>query len=478
MVRAMQRYTEHMSVEERLAELEARLAVLEGRRATPLVVERVEQVAEELETKLGTYWLSRLGIVSLITGAALLVVTHFAALGPIARVAAGYALAAAVAFAGRVLARRQQALGDIVFGGGLAIAYFVTYALHFVGALRVIDSAPIGMALLAVVIAAIVFTAHRMKSETVAGVALFLGLHTGVVSTELSLFATTLLACGAGFFLAVNRWVIVPLSTVVAVYTTHAILAMHGGDPALRAAFVAIDFSVFAIAAQLIARPLPALAMLNWLGALGLGGIALAQLGKDALFLGGAGFAVALALLALAQYRRKQVALVELGCAIATLAIVLPVKLDGIELVAAWCTLAVAAMRIPALPLLLASAALAVAQQDPAALVVVAATFAALERLVAQTRIFASAGVAAALLFLLPALPGWAGVAAACFAAGFALHAPAYRWCGFAVLGATGLRLIAISHLSTDERIATFVAAGAAMLAASYAYGRRALKQG
>lgn len=465
-----------MSVEERLAALEARIAVLEHRPAATPIVERVEHAADELEAVLGTYWLSRLGIVSLITGAALLVVTHFAALGPIARVAAGYALAAATMLAGRALAKHQRALGDIVFGGGLAIAYFVTYALHFVGALRVIDSAPIGMALLAVVIAAIVGIAHRMKSETVAGVALFLGLHTGVVSTELSLFATTLLAVGAGFFLAVNRWVIVPLSTVAAVYTTHAILAMHGGDPGLRAAFVAIDFSVFAIAAQLIAKPLPALALLNWLGALALGGIALASVSKDALFWGGAGFAVALGVLALVAHRRRKVALVELGCAIATLALVLPVKLDGIELVAAWCALALTALRIPTLPLLLAAFALAIAQQDPAALVVVAATFAALERLVPLTRAFASAGTAAALLFLFPALPGWAGVAAACFAAGFALRAPAYRWCGFAVLGATALRLLALSHLSTDERIATFVAGGAAMLAASYAYGRRALK--
>ena len=194
------------------------------------------------------------------------------------RVAVGYAMAALVTWIGLQLARSHKTFGQIVFGGGLAIGYFVTYALHFVHALRVVDSEPIGVGLVAIAIAGIVAVAHRMRSETVAGIALFLGLHTGMLSevTALSLIATTLLAAGAGFFLAVNRWVLVPLSTVVAVYSTHAVLAMGAGvSPELRAAFIGVDFALFS-AALLIGpatatRSLALLGALNWLGALMLG---------------------------------------------------------------------------------------------------------------------------------------------------------------------------------------------------------------
>ncbi|MEO8552367.1 MAG: DUF2339 domain-containing protein, partial [Kofleriaceae bacterium] len=286
-------------IEERIAKLEARLAQLEAprRRAiAPVVVER----AGELEATLGTYWLSRLGIVSLITGAALLIITYFAELGPFVRVAVGYAMAGVLAWLGLRLAKVHATFGRIVFGGGLAIAYFVTYALHFVGSLRVIDSEPIGVALVAIVIAAIVAIAHRMKSETVAGIALFLGLHTGMLSevTALSLIATTLLAAGAGFFLAFNRWVLVPLSTVVAVYSTHAVLAFGSAavSPELRAAFVGVDFALFAAAVLIgpatAVRPLVLLSFLNWAGALVLGGAALAEMSSHVAFAGGCGFAL------------------------------------------------------------------------------------------------------------------------------------------------------------------------------------------
>ncbi|MEO7734286.1 MAG: DUF2339 domain-containing protein, partial [Kofleriaceae bacterium] len=169
-------------IEARLAWLEARVAQLERGRSPALAARRSPAEADALEAKLGTYWLSRIGIVSLITGAALLIVTYFGSLGPLVRVGVGYAMAALVVWIGRRLARTHKTFGEIVFGGGLAIGYFATYALHFVRALRVVDSEPIGVALVAISITAIVAIAHRMRSETVAGIALFLGLHTGVLS--------------------------------------------------------------------------------------------------------------------------------------------------------------------------------------------------------------------------------------------------------------------------------------------------------
>ena len=67
-------------IDVRLTALEARIAQLEGQfvaTAAPPPAP-LRDGAAALEAKLGTYWLSRIGIVSLISGAALAILTNFA----------------------------------------------------------------------------------------------------------------------------------------------------------------------------------------------------------------------------------------------------------------------------------------------------------------------------------------------------------------------------------------------------------------
>jgi hypothetical protein len=454
--------------------------------------------------------LSRIGIVSLITGAALLVITHFGALGVILRVVLGYAMAGAVAWSGLRLARSHRTFGQIVFGGGLAIAYFVTYALHFVAALRVVQSEPLGVALVAIAIAAIVAIAHRMHSETVAGIALFLGLHTGMLSevTVLSLIATTLLAAGAAFFLAVNRWVIVPLSTVLAVYSTHAVLAFGDAhvSPDLSAGFVALDFALFAAAILIGPRSAPRalalLGVLNWLGALVLGGAALAAMSRPSLFAGLVGFALVMGALAgAARWRRAahEVVATQLACALITLAIALPVRFAGAPVLGGWLVLALVAAglarrtdpRFGVLALLLGLASYGdvhVAHAGVALQLACVLAMIGVERghapagEVTPLRQAAIAAVALGLLQLaVLAMPSglttlaWVGAAFVLFALGFGLAASAYRWCGFAVLALAGVRLVSVElgRFTPDQRILTFVLGGVVMLIVSFAYTRR-----
>jgi hypothetical protein len=501
-------------IDDRLAALEARVAQLEDRlpvaAAAPSPSPRRDGAAA-LETRLGSYWLSRIGIVSLISGAAFAILTYFAELGPFVRIAVGYATAGAIAWIGLRLAAARPTFGRIVFGGGLAIGYFVTYALHFVPALRVVDSEPLGIALVAAAIAAIVVIAHRMQSETVAGIALFLAFHTGLLSevTAVSLITTTLLAASAAFFLVANPWVIVPLSAVVAVYVTHATLAFGDAavDPALRAAFVAIDFALFATA--LLIRPATPmsprslLALLNWLGALVLGAEAAEAISRDALFVGLCGFAgVQLAIAGAARLRRapRGVVALELGFALVTLALALPARLSGDPLLAGWLVLALAATAIArlaepvftvlALLLVLAGygavhvgALGALAQLAAvAAMVAVESGHAPAAATASRLRSVAIAGVLIGLLQLaqLAVAPGyrtlaWVGVGFLLFALGFALRARSYRWAGFAALALAAVRLIAVDvrRFSPDQRIATFVLAGFALLAVSFVYARR-----
>ncbi|MDQ3366338.1 MAG: DUF2339 domain-containing protein [Myxococcota bacterium] len=503
-------------LEQQLAALRDRVAQLElVKPPSTAAAERrapMTEAADAVEAKLGTYWLSRLGIVSLITGTALLIITYFGELGPVIRVALGYAIAALLGWAGLRLARRHLLFGRVVFGGGLAIAYFVTYSLHFVPAMQIIESKSLGLVLVAAAITGIVITAHRMRSETVAGVALFLGLHTGMLTdvTALTLVCTTLLAAGAGFFLAANRWVIVPVSTVIAVYSTHATLALQTTegalDPWLSIAFLGVDFALFATAVlirvDVALRSLVALSVLNWVGVLVLGSHALQVVSDRALV----GFLAVLAsvqalVAALAWLREapRTFVAVQSGIAIITMALALPVTMTGGVLVAGWSALALAAAGIARradLPAFggVALAILAVMQGHArlddlgvaAQLGCVTAWFAA-ERLHARgdrgssVRGFLVAGVALALMQLaMTAFPAgyqtatWVVIAFVLFAAGFALRSRTYRWAGFAVLGCAALRLFVVElrRLSDDQRIFTFVTAGALLLIVSFAYTR------
>ena len=499
-----------------LARLESRVAQLEHARRTasaPAQLARgLSGSADQLETQLGTYWLSRIGIVSLITGTALLILTYFGALGPILRVALGYLIAAALLWTGRWIARRHALFGNVIFGGGLAIAYFVTYALHFVRSMQIISSELIGVGLVGAAIAAIVVTAHRMKSETVAGIALFLGLHTGLLThvTALTLVCTTMLAIGAVFFLAANRWVIVPLSCVVAVYSTHASWAIGTSSavasPALSAAFLGIDFLLFASASlihpDMRLRSLVALSLLNWLGMLTLGAYAVRSLPHDWLFVFLSSLAIAhVAIAALARIRRAPPVFVavQVALAIIALALALPVRLDGWPLVSGWIALALTASvtaRRAAAPAFawVALAILAVVQWYPAfrelgAAVPLAAALASLvaEQLQPATDtdpvpriLFVASATAGSLRATVATVPagfetlGWVGIAFVLFAVGFALHSSRYRWAGFGVLGLAAVRVAAVdlAHLSSDQRILTFVVAGVLLLVISFIYTR------
>ena len=89
---------------------------------------------------IGTFWLSRIGIVALVTGIAWFIAVHFGDMSPVLRVVVGYGIAAAIAAGGAWLGARHRLLGHVVLGGGLAVGYVVTYALHFVAPMRMIES--------------------------------------------------------------------------------------------------------------------------------------------------------------------------------------------------------------------------------------------------------------------------------------------------------------------------------------------------
>jgi uncharacterized membrane protein len=524
-------------LEATVSRLEARLEQWESAATTrvspPLPLSAEHAPAPEkrdLEAHLGTYWLSRVGIVALITGIAFFIVYHFGELGVLARVGLGYLLSAGLAALGLWLSRRHPLFGNILFGGGLALAYFVTYALHFIPAVQVIHSERLALVLLALHVVGIVVIADRMRSETVAGIALFLGLHTGMISdiTVFTLLSTTLLAAGALFFLVKNRWVIVPLSSLVAVYSTHVNWAIREnaiapGEPAserlaLSLSFLALYYVLFSVALLVHPRELSrraslSFSLLNWVGLLTLGALEVGRRGEAHLFT----FFVTVALAqgvgaAVAGWRGASGALVQsyLATSTLTLALGMPSRYEDTALVRAWTAvglvtglagraLGAGALQVVGVGLLyvaLGATWLPPSGRWPlyAALfvsftLVERASVARVERLppplapgrLTPLQLFCAAGAGLALVWLVGELMpkdlttlGWGVAAFGLFALGFAVSERWYRLVGLVVLAFTLGRMffIDMAGLPPDQRILTFILMGVMLLAVSYVYTR------
>lgn len=520
-----------MDLREAFDDLAARVARLEAAQRTlgpgPAIRqdpgETRRQRAVELvavETRLGSYWAARLGIVSLVTGVAFAVANGFAHFGPLLRALCGYVAAGALAAFGYRVARQHRRLGQILIAGGLGVGYYTTYALHHVPSVQLIHSPEVGFALLALSVIGIVCVAQRMRSETVAGLALFLGLHTGMVS-EVGVFTLAsgcLLAGGAAFFMVRNRWVIVPLSTLVAVYST--LVTWMLGNPLTAGAvshpadhlptalgFVALYYLTFAIAvarapAQLHRLAASTFALLNWFGAAAIAAFELDHHGA-----GGAELlfgALAIASLGLAAISARRIGRrdgfhLHLALAAISLALASWAAFDGAPLVG--CLAAVAAISAAAARSLdsraLRCAAAAIAgvavlayvgggADDAVLALVVIASLVAYERLdpaaAGAVRLVPVSGVglvglatAAALAPVALVTAAWVAIGAAVFAAGLALRAQPYRLVALVIFAVGFLRLFFhdLAAYAAIYRIVSFLLAGAILLAVSYAYTRR-----
>ncbi len=492
-----------------------------------------KRTRRDLETHLGTYWLSRAGIAALITGIAFYITVHFGDFGAAARVALGYSVAAALSVLGFWIARRHRLFGELMFGGGLAVAYFVTYALHFVDAVRVIDNELAALVLLATSVLGIVVAAQRLRSETVAGIAMFLGFHASILggTTGFTLVATSLLACGALFFVVKNSWVIVPLSSLVAVYASHLAWSLRvwpeaftpaqssGERLAMSIGSLLLYFAVFNAAwmvrpRALAPRAIVSFVLVAWLGLVALGTHDLARSDRPSLvvFLAlttvamgataaiavrrNAGSAIVATYLALALMTGALTALEGLSGAalVVTLGALGAVGVAGGArfglaihgvgvglLVSAMATTFVLGVAGAFVPLLLASAFIATVHVSQGRLVSPLALDGAAPSLPRALKAIAAAGAACALVRTMTAiLPGtlttlaWTTAAVMMVAVGLVLRARVLRVGGLCViaLGVGRLFVFDLAGLPVDQRILTFVLLGVALLALSFAYTR------
>lgn len=179
--------------------------------------------APELESEIGEFWLSRVGVVALIFGLAFLVVYPFADFPAYLPSLIGYAAVGGLLGLARLWSRSLPDTSRIVFSGALFLLYFATLRLHFFSAQPAVASRALVLALVVLVLVVLYAVAWRRRSEYTALLATVLVLATGVFGDIAGLgFALGAAAALAAVWLYRQlHWWRLGLLAVVLVYAAH-----------------------------------------------------------------------------------------------------------------------------------------------------------------------------------------------------------------------------------------------------------------
>ncbi len=191
-----------------------------------------------LEEILGTNWFSKLGVIGIVIGVALLMAREMTELGPSGRVAGGVVLGAALLGAGIFFERRERwrILARAGMGGGWALLYFTTYAMNHIDAARVLESEALDFFFLLIVATAMVAHTLRYRSRVITGLAFLLAFSTINISRAgpTSLLASAILAAALVVIVIKRKWYDLEVLAIVAIFMNHyywlrpIIEPMHG----------------------------------------------------------------------------------------------------------------------------------------------------------------------------------------------------------------------------------------------------------
>lgn len=182
----------------------------------------------EWEAVVGGNWLNKLGVLVLVIGVGLFIAYSLTELGPAGRIAVGYLSGGAMLGGGLLLYRyiHYRIIGMGLMGGGWAVLYFTTYALHAVPAARLVQHPLLGFTLLLAVAGGIITHALRFRSETLMLVAYGAGYATLLLG-QVPLFASmaTLPLMASLLWVSWNRsWQRMSLAGVIFTYGAFLLL--------------------------------------------------------------------------------------------------------------------------------------------------------------------------------------------------------------------------------------------------------------
>ncbi|MCB1056901.1 MAG: DUF2339 domain-containing protein [Acidobacteria bacterium] len=213
---------------------------------------------EDLETRIGAVWFLRAGLLFVVIAFALATRWVAPQLLPWQRVLASYLGAAALFAVGFGYGSRLQAFARPMMAGGLALGFFTSFAAYFLPALRCLPLL-VSLLLMTGFVTAIFACAERWRSESTAGLALFLGhvaAYVASVDTDiLSMIAVLFLSVTAVALMLRHDWVRLTLLAAVAAYSSHFLwaladtrVAVGAGGFALRLTFLTAYYLTFLVA--------------------------------------------------------------------------------------------------------------------------------------------------------------------------------------------------------------------------------------
>jgi hypothetical protein len=186
--------------------------------------QRMKKVSA-IEEALGTNWLLKIGIIILVMGVALFGIHEVVALGPLGKVGISYLVSAFFLVGGIFLEKneRYRLLGRTGVGGGWALLFFSTYAIHHVAAMHVLDSLLLDCVLMLIVAIAMAMHTLQYRSQFVTGMAFLLGYTTVALSqdTVYSLSAGAILAIGLVCIVLKMGWFELEVFGILSSYLNH-----------------------------------------------------------------------------------------------------------------------------------------------------------------------------------------------------------------------------------------------------------------
>ncbi len=200
----------------------------------------------DFETRIGAVWFNRIGLVILVIGISLMARYVHPFMEPWHKVAIGYLFAFALFGVGRFFEERLQMFARPVMAGGMAVAFFTSFAGHFVEAMECLSLWP-SLFLMTFSVGWIVAMAEKWKSEATAGLAIFLGhvaaYTAGGQADAFSLIAILFLsATGCALFVR-HDWAPLNLFTVLAAFGSHMLWAFQDHPPSTPQIQFWVNFS-------------------------------------------------------------------------------------------------------------------------------------------------------------------------------------------------------------------------------------------
>ncbi len=194
-------------------------------RQTVKAPEPKRSLTENFEQALGEKWFNKLGIFAVVIGVALLIGYSFQYLGAIGKISIGFAFGVGMLLFGHYIEKKKDfsVYGKGLIGGGWAISYFTTFAMHHIPMVRLVASPFLGMVLLILVALATVLDIYRYKSQTATGFSYLLIFITLMIgpATTFTMLATIPVALSLIFFMKKMKWMEFGLYGMFMTYVTY-----------------------------------------------------------------------------------------------------------------------------------------------------------------------------------------------------------------------------------------------------------------